>query len=549
MPHIKSLMHDVVRASRTVLVISLLIMTPSFLLPNRVQAAAGNLDSSFGSGGKVTTHFSSDFEEAFDLAIQPDGRIIAIGQTDLFPASDFAIARYNPDGSLDPTFGSGGKVTTDFFGGHDLAVAVALQSDGRIVVAGGVASSPDASFSLLDFGLARYLTDGSLDTSFGVGGKVATDFSGDFDVATDVVLQPDGKIVAAGTKSIGLDYAVARYNTDGSLDTDFGSGGTVTTDFFGNGDQATAVALQSDGKIVVGGQAVSVVTFNDFGLVRYNGNGSLDTSFGSGGKVTTDFFIFDIINDLFIQPDGKIVAGGTTLSGNVDFALARYNSDGTLDPAFGSGGKVVTDLFSQSGDSPNALALQPDGKIVAAGSTIVGPALDFALVRYNSDGNLDTSFGSGGKVQTDFFDNLDVANAVALQTDGKIIAGGRATIPGQTLNSDFALARYNGAFDLCLQDDGNGNLLEINTTTGEYQFTSCSGFVIGGTGVLTRRGCTITLQHFVADRRVLATINTCQKKATASIRLLSQGRTFTITDRNTANNTCACGERRNRRGK
>lgn len=316
----------------------------------------------------------------------------------------------------------------------------------------------------------------------------------------------------------------------------------MTTDFFGNGDQVSAVALQSDGKIVVGGQASSVVTFNDFGLVRYNSDGSLDTSFGSGGRVTTDFFIFDVINDLVIQPDGKIVASGTTLSGNVDFALARYDSDGTLDPAFGSGGKVVTDLFSQSGDSPNGLAIQTDGKIIAAGSTIIGFGIDFALVRYNSTGSLDTSFGSGGKVRTDFFNNLlDVANAVALQTDGKIIAGGRANIPGQTLNSDFALARYNAAFDLCLQDDSSGNILQINTTTGEYQFTSCSGFVIGGTAALNRRGCTIALQHNAGDRRLLATIDTCQKKATASLRLLSQGGTFTITDRNTANNTCACG--------
>jgi hypothetical protein len=149
-------------------------------------------------------------------------------------------------------------------------------------------------------------------------------------------------------------------------------------------------------------------------------------------------------------------------------------------------------------------------------------------------------------VRTDFFDNFDAANAVAIQTDGKIILGGRVDIPGQTFNPNFGLARYNvGAFDLCLQDDGNGNLLQINTTTGEYQFTSCSGFAIGGTGALTRRGCTISLQHNAGDRRVLATINTCQKKATASVRLLSQGRTFTITDRNTANNTCACGDRRN----
>lgn len=275
---------------------------------------------------------------------------------------------------------------------------------------------------------------------------------------------------------------------NGSLDTSFGSGGKVVTALFNGADAAFAVALQPDGKIVLAGESSNDPRFQTmFALVRYNSDGSLDTSFGSGGKVMTGVGLVSLVNDVVIQPDGKIVAAGYGVSGDgrlgVDIALVRYNPDGSLDAGFGSGGVVIKDVFGRS-DVARAVTLQRDGKIVVAGLTLA------------SDGNW-----------------------------------------------DFLLARYLGdapRFDLCVQDDGNGGLLQINTVTGEYQFTNCAGLTIGWTGTITRRGAVINLQHNAAARRVKADIITVPGRATAVVQLIPQRRTFVITDKDITNNTCAC---------
>jgi uncharacterized delta-60 repeat protein len=399
-------------------VLSLAFVTAA--LPGAAVAASGDLDPTFGSGGKVTTDFGgSDGAQA--VAIQTDGRIVAAG---LGGSGDFALGRYNAGGSLDPTFGSGGMMTTDF-GGFDAASAVAIQTDGRIVAAGRSGSG--------GFALGRYNAGGSLDPTFGSGGKVTTDFGG-VDSALGVALPSNGKIVAVGGGGSGVDFVVARYNADGSLDSTFGSGGMVTTDF-GGFEAATAVAIQVDGKIVATGSTFSG-GFQQFALVRYNADGSLDTSFGSSGKVTTDFGLGSGFGGaLAIQSDGKIVAAGRAGS---DFVLARYNGEGSPDASFGSGGKVTTDFGGVLFDAAFGVALQSNGKIVAAGSAFSPPSADFALARYNADGSLDPTFGSGGKVTTDF-GGFDVAFGVALQADGNIVAAGQG---GSSF--DFALARYLG---------------------------------------------------------------------------------------------------------
>jgi uncharacterized delta-60 repeat protein len=251
-------------------------------------------------------------------------------------------------------------------------------------------------------------------------------------------------------------FAVARYNPDGSLDTTFGTNGKVTTDFNNRPDNLNALALQPDGKIVAAGISLNFANFYNFGLARYNPDGSLDASFGSGGKVTTDFFGFDGEDDeafaVAVQTDGKIIAAGTAnLRG--DFGLARYNADGSLDASFGTGGKVTTD-FNGKADVGSSMTLQPDGKIIVAGiANVTAPppnaqntSGDFALARYNTNGTLDSSFGNGGKVTTDFSGSLDAANAVALQPDGKIVAAGAADNSiSKGIGFDFALARYAGA--------------------------------------------------------------------------------------------------------
>ena len=443
------------------------------------------------------------------------------------------LRAYAAAGDLDPTFGNGGKVTTDF-GGSDVANALAIQPDGKIVVAGNTSD--------LSLVLARYNGNGSLDTTFGTGGSVVTGLLR----GSDVVIQPDGKIVVAGDSD--GDFAVARFNSNGSLDTSFGIGGVVTTDFSGEADQSFAVALRSDGKIVAAGRAFNFNkgTFVDFALARYNSDGSLDAGFGSGGKVTTHFGFRDNEQalDVALQPDGKIIAAGAVVATFSDFALARYNNDGSLDASFGSGGKVTTDFFIDD-DVANGLALQSDGRIVAAGFA-ANPntfSFDFALARYNSDGSLDAGFGSGGKVTTDFFNRFDVAHDVALQPDGKIVAAGIANTGAA--NTDFAVARYLGdevaAFDLCLQDDNARSILRFSSTTGEYRFINCGGLSFAGTGNVQMHGCTVILRDSRPDRRVLAQLNTCNMRGTASIQVLSPQRArFNIIDRDTTNNICSC---------
>jgi uncharacterized delta-60 repeat protein len=414
----------------------------------------GSLDPTFGLRGKVLTDFSgpTGSDAARGVAIQSDGKIIAAGSSlDSNGFGDFALARYKTHkaGSLDSTFGAGGKVTTDLSGNgsDDYAYALAIQSDGKIVAAG---RSYVADY---DFALARYSADGSLDGTFGTGGKVLTDFSGNGsdDEAVALAIQGDGKIVVAGISDAagGGDFALARYNTDGSLDGAFGTGGTVLTDLRGAlaSDLALALATQSDGKIVAAGVS-DAAGGDDFALVRYNTDGSLDGAFGAGGTVLTDFSGSGSSDDALavaVRSDSKIVAAGYSYVGDQpDFALAGYNPDGTLDGTFGTGGKVLTD-FSGNGSSDQAfaLAIQGDGKIVVAGYSDANGSGDFAFARYSADGGLDGTFGTGGKVLTDFSGNGsgDTAFALAIQGDGKIVVAGYSDAG---VSTDFALARYLG---------------------------------------------------------------------------------------------------------
>lgn len=384
----------------------------------------GDLDGSFGTAGKVVTDLPGHGtnEDAGSLLIQPDGKIVAAGGA---APDDFALVRYNSDGSLDPSFGSGGVVTTDF-PGQDGATALIRQPDGKLVAAGIAGGG--------DFALARYNSDGTLDTSFGTGGRVTTAFGVccGTDWPTALVLQPDGKLVASGAVNTVSDFGLARYHADGALDTSFGTGGRVVTDF-GGFDQAYDLILQPDGKLVAGGAAAG-----RFALARYNPDGTLDASFGAAGVVTTDLpGDFEAVNALVRLPDGKlVVAGSASPSGSSDFVVARYNGDGTLDTSFGTGGFTTTD-FSGGIDFASSLVLRSDGKLVVAG----GISFDFGLARYDADGALDASFGTGGFVTTDFAVDSDSALALVAQSDGRLVAAGLVSTDGWIA---FGLARYLG---------------------------------------------------------------------------------------------------------
>ncbi|GDY23353.1 hypothetical protein LBMAG56_47000 [Verrucomicrobiota bacterium] len=399
---------------------------------------AGDLDLSFGTGGKVTTPIGSGDDLGKSVAVQSDGKIIVAGFSSNGGNDDFALVRYTAAGALDPSFGTGGKVTTDFGSGTDQGYSVAVQSDGKIIVAGYTYNGSDYNLALV-----RYTTAGALDPSFGTGGKVTTPIGSSTDVGDSVAVQSDGKILVAGYSYNGssIDFALVRYTAAGALDPSFGTGGKVTTDFGGGHDYGYSVAVQSDGKILVAGFSGNFDSYN-FALVRYTAAGALDPSFGTGGKVTTDFgSSTDYGVSVAVQGDGKIIVTGYFSNGsNDDLALARYTTAGALDPGFGTGGKVIT-AFGSGTDQGYSVAVQGDGKIIVAGYTANGSNTDFALVRYTAAGALDPSFGTGGKVTTDFGSGNDYGRSVAVQSDGKIIVAGEAW---NGSNTDFALVRYEG---------------------------------------------------------------------------------------------------------
>ncbi len=377
--------------------------------------AAGSPDTSFGTAGTMTAALPN-ISAPMSAAVQPDGKTV-IAMFDVLNLSGFIVARYNKDGSPDTTFHSTGLVSTPV--GTGMSEAVAVQPDGKLVVAGGSVVGSNYVFAL-----ARYNSDGSLDATFHSTGTVTTPI-GTSSYATAVAIQPDGKIVAAGDSTSG--FVLARYSIDGSLDTAFNTSGTVTAPT--EPSNLFAVAIQPDGKIVAAGHA-----FSGFTLVRYNSNGSPDTTFNSTGMVTTLIGLDSAARSIAFQPDGKILVTGMSYTSSVDyFALARYNVDGSPDTTFNSTGTVTTLVGEDS--AANAVALQPDGKIVVAGSANSGGVNSFGLARYNSNGSLDTTFNGTGTVIKSV-GAYSGANAVAIGPDGKITAVGAS-------DSSIAVVRYN----------------------------------------------------------------------------------------------------------
>lgn len=388
-------------------------------------------------------------------------------------ALSWQVARAS-DGDLDPAFGTGGKVLTDLSGGIDNLSKITLQPDGKLVAVGNYRLTNGNSH----IELARYNSDGTLDLTFGTGGKVMTIVSNFGDVADDVIIQPDGKIIVCGSVTLpgvsDSSFLLLRYNSNGTLDTSFGSGGIVTTNIGTYRDSAGSIALQSDGKIVVAGnmgilRPPGEERNSDIVIARYNSNGSLDTAFGTGGRTISDFgpfpdYFADDATDLIILPDGKfIIVGDSDGAGYYDFLIARYNTNGTLDTSFGSNGRTKTDLGDGFQDGAAAVALQPDGKIVSVGSALPSSFdLDFSLIRYNANGSLDSTFGIGGKVVFGLENLLDEElSDVVIQSDGKIVALGDSNSAN---NSGFLLLRFNPNGTL---DTGFGNAGIVRTPFGE----------------------------------------------------------------------------------
>jgi uncharacterized delta-60 repeat protein len=376
------------------------------------------LDTTFGDAGKAS--FPAFGGDRSAMALQADGKIVMVGGT----FTDFVLARFLANGNIDSAFGNAGKVVANIVSGEqEEALGVAIQPDGNIVVVGytGQAVGPSV------IALARYLPTGEVDTTFGIGGEVVSTVIGRaFAVALDT-RGPELKIVVAGDDPNAEDMVLARFNANGTLDTGFGNQGHLTVNVAGSGDIASNIVLLPTGFILVSGG--SSTGLNNTGLARFDPNGVLDSTFGSGGKLVLNGRRLG--EGLALQSDGKIVLAGTLETAVSPatltvFEVMRLTANGTPDSTFGTAGIVDTPV-SVRGDAAFAVAVQPDGKIVAAGASSIQANANFAVTRYDTHGVLDSAFGNGtGMLTVDFFGSTDVAESVAVQPDGKIVAGGLA---------------------------------------------------------------------------------------------------------------------------
>jgi uncharacterized delta-60 repeat protein len=433
------------------------LLSLSLLLLFNVQLStaqlASDIDTTFGTSGYRITDFAGNDEWVYSLALQSDGKIIAAGITN---SGDIIVARYSSTGTLDNTFGTSGYqiilATTVSVDDAD----VVIQPDGKIVVGARYRNGTN-----LDFCLVRLNTNGTLDNTFGTGGIQTTDVGGNLDKARSIAIQPDGKIILAGEVGTGTtaNFAIARYTTNGSLDNTFGTNGIQINNIVAGRNGIESVVLQADGKIIAAGYANNGAD-DDYVVVRYNSDGTFDNTFGTAGIATVDYNNkSNSCHAVALQTDGKIVVTGThSAASTYDFMTIRLNTDGTLDNTFGTGGILVTNL---GGDEKAwDLVIQSSGKII-----IVGEEDDFvSLTRYDANGALDNSFGTGGNQTTNVPGNYDKGRAVVIQPNGKILVSGNT----YNTNNDFLLVRYYGdALTTVIKENQEKELISLypNPTT------------------------------------------------------------------------------------
>jgi uncharacterized delta-60 repeat protein len=411
-------------------------------------SSPGSLNPHFGTDGLAVTNFGAD-DNASGSAIQADGKIVVVG-TDFSltsPISEIALARYNKDGSLDPSFGSGGKVLT-LIGAADFNSSVVINRSGKIIVE---ATEVDPVTSVNELLVVQYNPDGSLDQSFGQGGYVTTDLQ--YYLTGAIALEPDGDIVVLGNSASQI--ALEAFNRYGNVDKTFGSGGMVTTSFLQGVPTAAdplgfytpagiALTIDGEGRILVAGEASSE---SGAGLVvRYNADGSLDKTFGIQGAITNVFGTSGIYaTAVAVRPDGKIVvagqAGNPAALGIPVFTLEQFNPDGSPDLTFGFDGIQGTSFPNQYAEI-TGLVLQRNGDPIVVGNTLNASTFTsgFAMARYDPEGNPDRDFGSNGIVTT-FAPNPESPFSVALEPNGDIVVTGTSFDPSTGL-SDFAVAEY-----------------------------------------------------------------------------------------------------------
>lgn len=393
------------------------------------------LDSSFGTSGIVTLAVGSGHDRIHALALQSDGKIVAVG-TAAMTDFDFAIVRLTSAGAVDTTFGGGDGIVTLDMGIDDTAYAVTVASDGSILVAGAVGVSGGTH----DFGVARLLSDGTLDSGFSADGTDVKDFGGNADDQARAIGLTSGSNVLLGgwgSSGSGLDFAVTAYDSAGAAVTAFGTAGTGNALVpVGSGeDKAFAMVIQPDGKIALAGSAVAGSS-RDFAAVRLKADGTLDsTLFGTSGKATVDLGGDDVAHALQLRSNGRLVLAGVSEQGSDDVAIAQLLGNGTLDGSFGSSGVTVVDPAGDT-DAAYGAGLKSDGALRVAGSTDNSMLL---AVGVRLTGLLDLGFGSSGVHTLDYSSGIDELRAVAVQPDDKVLVGG-FTYNGS--NQDFLLMRY-----------------------------------------------------------------------------------------------------------
>jgi uncharacterized delta-60 repeat protein len=592
--------------------------------------ADGTPDATFGTGGRVVTPVGAAADVAVAVRITPAGKIVVAGYSAVASTGptastndDALVLRYNADGALDTSFGTGGAALVDFplsgASRKDLARSLGLMADGRVVIggaskslsgfpenaavarltAGGVldtsfngtgrlvdtsgnnlgqiAVRPDGSIlatgsgsagsgSNTDFALTRYTVAGALDTTFGTGGRTYTDFIGPtYSTMFAAAVQPDGKMVGAGYASIGLghldDFALTRLDVDGSLDVSFGGAGTVVTDFGGSTDRANAVAVQADGKIVAAGYTAVTNNQHLFAAARYNPDGTLDTTFGSGGKVTVPWFVsstgeYDTVSSVVVRGDGTILLVGQSddrISSDDKMAIAtlsptgvvtgvqryaafaaangvvgavldssgrlvvgvkgapfgtvassigvyRFTAAGALDASFGTGGLALPSIAASV--TATGLAVQPDGRILLV-ATLSSASKDFGIIRLTSAGALDTSFDADGMATVDFSGASDAVTAVSAQSDGHVLVAGttKGTASGSVQNAAVARLNADGSLDAAYGTAGRTVFASADTTTvyGMVVYTGGTAVLVGGTVPVAMPQLTMAAMRVLGD--------------------------------------------------
>lgn len=407
----------------------LLLLVCCCLPALQVSAQATALDPAFGTGG-VANFAVTGTNPVHAVAIYPNGKIIGAGIRNTAAGADFMLVKCSGSGVADANFGTGGVVTYDFnSASNDEIKAMVLQPDGKIIAAG----RSDAS-GAYGFALARFDSLGVPDPSFGTNGTVTTAL-GTSSCINAIKTQADGKIVVAGFASVNsnTEFALARYNTDGSLDNTFATAGIFTGGFdLSSSDSFAALSIQNDGKIIVAGTSTSNQVGNRWVVMRFDNNGILDNTFGNNGMITDSISMFTTelnLAAMTLQPDGKIVVGGRSGITYYSLVLARYNTNGLLDPSFNGTGRLETRFTTNSASQGRlyALGIAADGKIIAAGYSSTYGLGALALMRMHPSGLVDSSFGVNGRVFNDIGfppqNNAPRILSLAIQTDGKIVAG------------------------------------------------------------------------------------------------------------------------------